>query len=55
MPRPGPAKQMVGVRLSAPGLAWLDEMAAERGVDRSAVIRLCLLYAQQHMPRGWQR
>lgn len=50
MPRPGPRRAMVGVRLSAEGIAAVDAMADKRGVTRSEMIRLMLRYAQQHMP-----
>lgn len=48
MPRPGPARPMVGVRLSDAGVAWLDDQARELGITRSAVIRMCLRFARQN-------
>lgn len=58
--RPGPAKVMTAVRLSDAGIAWLDAEAERRGLltesgkpNRSAMIRLCLRYAQGRMPRDW--
>lgn len=54
MPRPGPAKRVVAVRLAEKGTDWLDTEARQRQIDRSSFIRLCLQYAQRHMPKGWK-
>lgn len=54
MPRPGPAKKVVTVRLSEQGTDWLDTEARKRALDRSSLIRLCLQYAARHMPKGWK-
>lgn len=54
MPRPGPRRPYVAVRLNPDGLAWIDELAAERGINRSETLRLMLAYAQQRMPRTWK-
>lgn len=50
MPRPGPRRPYVALRLSQDGLDWIDAEAARRGVNRSEMMRLMLAYAQQHMP-----
>jgi hypothetical protein len=53
MPRPGPRRPLVALKLSEEGIAWIDTLAAERGMNRSEALRLCLAYAQQKMPRRW--
>lgn len=42
MPRPGPARPYIGVRLDDDMLAWVDARASESGVTRSEQIRLML-------------
>jgi hypothetical protein len=60
MPRPGPRRPLVALRLSEQGIEWLDQRARDEGLtqgdepNRSEMIRLALAYAQQHMPRGWR-
>lgn len=54
MPRPGPRRPYVAVRLSQDGLDWIDQQAAAHGVNRSEQIRVMLAYAQQHMPKDWR-
>lgn len=44
MPRPGPRRPQVAVRLSADGIDALDALAADAGVNRSEMVR-CLLAA----------
>jgi hypothetical protein len=53
MPRPGPRRPLVGVRLGDGDIDWLDALAAELDLNRSEALRLCLAYAQQKMPRRW--
>ena len=50
MPRPGPRRPYVALRLDAAALAWVDEQAAARGLNRSQMLRLMLSYAQERMP-----
>jgi hypothetical protein len=38
MPRPGPRKPYVPIRLPPPLLAWLNHWRAEKGLNRSAAI-----------------
>lgn len=46
MPRPGPRRQAVGVRLSAPGLARVQELAdRETGGNLSQMVRRLLTEA----------
>lgn len=61
MPRIGERRPMIGVKLSAAGVAWADRRAEEEGLlmangrpNRSEVIRLALAYYQQHAPKGWR-
>jgi hypothetical protein len=42
MPRPGPRRPYVGVRLSVDGLIYIDRLAAAAGVTRSEMIRQLL-------------
>lgn len=51
MPRPGPRRPSVAFRLE--GVDVIDALAAERGESRSETIRVLLVFAQRHMPRGW--
>jgi len=55
MPRPGPRRPLVAIRLSEQGIAHIDQRAKDEadGV-RSEMIRRMLAYAAQHMPKGWQ-
>ena len=54
MPRPGPRRPLVAIRLSEQGIEHIDERAAEVEVNRSEMIRRMLAYAQRHMPKGWK-
>ncbi|HEX5347831.1 MAG TPA: CopG family transcriptional regulator [Pseudonocardiaceae bacterium] len=54
MPRPGPRRPLVAIRLSDEGRDHIDKLAAERGANRSEMIRVMLAYASQHMPANWQ-
>lgn len=49
MPRPGPRRPYVALRLDAAALAWVDEQAAARGLNRSQMLRLMLSFAQEQM------
>lgn len=54
MPRKGPRRPVTALRLSAEGIAVVDERAEQEGVNRSEMIRIMLIYAEQYMPRGWR-
>lgn len=54
MPRPGPRRPNIGVRLSDEELARIDKLAERAGRNRSEQIRTMLAYAQEHMPKGWK-
>lgn len=61
MPRPGPRRPNVNVRIGEDGIAHLDQRARDEGLvkddgaaNRSEIIRLMLAYAAAHMPRGWR-
>jgi len=45
MPRPGPRRPLVAIRLSAEGIAHIDGLAAKAGVTRSEMIRTLLTEA----------
>jgi metal-responsive CopG/Arc/MetJ family transcriptional regulator len=53
MPRPGPRRPLVAIKLSQDGIDWIDQAAEEAEVNRSEMIRRMLAYAQRHMPKGW--
>jgi Ribbon-helix-helix protein, copG family len=54
VPRPGPRRPLVAVRLSNNGIKNIDHLAEARGVTRSEMIRVMLAYATLKMPRDWQ-
>ena len=55
MPRPGPRRPLVAIRLSESGIAHIDQRAAaEADGVRSEMIRRMLAYAALHMPKGWR-
>ena len=61
MPRPGPRRPVVALRLSAQGIAHLDRRALDEGLtirdgepNRSEMARIYMAYAAQHMPKGWR-
>lgn len=61
MPRPGPRRPLVAIRLSEQGIAHIDQRAAAEGLvrddgepNRSEMIRLMLAYASAKMPAGWR-
>jgi hypothetical protein len=49
MPRPGPRRPYVALRLDPAALAWVDEQAVARGLNRSQMLRLMLSYAQERL------
>lgn len=54
MPRPGPRRHLVALRLGDEVTATIDQRAEEEGVNRSEMIRLALAYAAARMPKGWR-
>lgn len=54
MPRPGPRRPLVAIRLSDQGIAHVDQRAEAEGVNRSEMIRLMLAFASAKMPKGWR-
>jgi hypothetical protein len=54
MPRPGPRRPTVLVRMSQAAIDAIDKLAAEREITRSEMVRLMLAYAQRTMPKGWR-
>jgi hypothetical protein len=54
MPRPGPRRPLVAIRLATDEIAWLDQRAEAEGLNRSEVVRRALAYARKHMPADWR-
>jgi hypothetical protein len=61
MPRPGPRRIAVAVRLNAELIDELDWQANAEGLlmasgepNRSDLIRLMIQYARENMPDGWR-
>ncbi len=54
MPRTGPRQPLVALKLSEARRDHIDALAAQRGVNRSEMIRTMLAYAVQKMPKGWK-
>lgn len=61
MPRPGPVRPLVGVKMDANQIELYDQQAAVEGLlmksgkpNRSELIRLKLAFADEHMPSGWR-
>lgn len=61
MPRTGPRRPITALRLSAEGLAHVDQRALDEGItirggepNRSEMLRIMLAYAAQNMPKGWR-
>lgn len=61
MPRPGPRRPLVALRMSTDGTEWVDQRAIEEGLlrgdgspNRSEMIRLALKFAAAKMPKGWR-
>lgn len=53
MPRPGPRRPIVNVKLSQAGIDRIDELAEAEGRNRSEQIRVMLAFATARMPAGW--
>jgi len=55
MPRPGPRRPLVAIRLSERGIAHIDQRAKEEtDGSRSEMMRRMLAYAAGRMPKGWK-
>lgn len=53
MPRPGPRRPRVTLRISEAGIAHIDDRAEKAGRSRSDELRAMLAYASAKMPQGW--
>jgi metal-responsive CopG/Arc/MetJ family transcriptional regulator len=54
MPRPGPRRPQVAVRLADDVIAQVDRRSgAEAAGGRSEMIRRLIAYGLQYMPPGW--
>lgn len=51
MPRPGPRRPLVAIRLSQTGIDHIDQRAKDANVNRSEMIRRMLTYANEYMPK----
>lgn len=54
MPRPGPRRKGIGIRISDAGIEAIDKRAEEDNVTRSEMARRLLAYGQMKMPKGWK-
>ncbi len=54
MTKHGEGRRLTAIRLSEAGRDHIDALAAQRGVNRSEMIRVMLAYATQKMPKGWK-
>ena len=54
MPRPGPARRSIGVRLADAGRDLLERRAIEEtDGNMSELVRRILKYGATRMPKGW--
>lgn len=54
MPRPGPRRPLVALRLSEQGIEHIEQRATEETAGNfSEMARRMLAYAAVHMPKGW--
>jgi hypothetical protein len=54
VPRSGPRRKPITIRLSEVGLERLNQRATEEAAgNQSEMVRRMLKYAMQHMPKGW--
>ncbi len=61
MPRPGPRRPLVALKLSDEVIAAVDQRALTEGLtirggqpNRSEALRLLVAYGLDHMPEGWR-
>lgn len=54
MPRPGPRRPVVALRLGDEVTARVDERAEVEGVNRSELVRLLIEHGLSAMPKGWR-
>jgi metal-responsive CopG/Arc/MetJ family transcriptional regulator len=54
MPRPGPRRPVIALRLGDEVTQRVDERADDEDVNRSEAIRLLIEYGLEHMPKGWR-
>lgn len=61
MPRPGPRRRNVGMKLSEAGIRWLADRAIAEGfvkadgsANTSAFLRLLCAWGQSSLPVGWR-
>ena len=54
MPRPGPRRPLVALRLSEQGIERIDQRAKAAGVSRSEMMRALMAYADRKLPADWK-
>lgn len=54
VPRPGPARPVLMLRMAQEDIARLDELAERDEVTRSEVARRLLEFGMERMPAGWR-
>lgn len=61
MPRPGPRRRLVALKLDDEAIAAVDARALSEGltirggdVNRSEMLRLAIAYGMANMPQGWR-
>lgn len=61
MPRPGPRRRLVALKLDDEAIADVDARAVAEGLtirggqpNRSEMLRLAIAYGMRHMPEGWR-
>jgi hypothetical protein len=54
MPRPGPRKSQMPIRMSTEEIAAVEVVAGREGTNRSGAARLLMSYAIPRMPEGWR-
>ena len=55
MPRPGPRRPLIALKLSEADVAYVDQRAAdETDGNRSEMLRRMIAYASIHMPKNWK-
>lgn len=54
MPRPGPRRPVLMLRIGEEDLAELERLAERDRVNRSEIVRRLVKYGMERMPTGWQ-
>lgn len=54
MPRPGPRRPVLMLRIGEEDLAELERLAERDRVNRSEIVRRLVKYGMERMPAGWR-